>query len=105
MRKKYLHFLGVSRILHPSPLLATYQHPPHPNMNTATTNATTTTDYITVAIIFFRACGPATAPELQRELRHQLGANDEVAAAAAAVAIRHGLSTGWLEQYDSDSYW
>ena len=64
-------------------------------------------DHIKAAIEIVRACGPVGREEIAREIRVQAdNGNQGNCHALADDAIRHGLETGWLTNYDGmeDAY-
>ena len=60
-------------------------------------------NYIEITIRFVRACGPVTESAIVREIETQCQAKSK-AHEWAKSAITHGLSRGWLERYDEESY-
>ncbi len=64
-------------------------------------------DHIEAAIQFVRACGPVTETSIASEIRKQVaGANKPGVDVRklAGMAIQHGLTRGWLERYDDNSF-
>jgi hypothetical protein len=62
-------------------------------------------DTISITIQYVRACGPVTEEQIAHELKKQSSAvNSKNAIIIARNAIDHGLSTGWLNAYDEDSF-
>jgi hypothetical protein len=62
-----------------------------------------TYNYIELAIMFVRSSGPVTRDQIAAEIRNQ-SVTAARHTALADRAIAHGLSRGWLEQYDDESY-
>jgi len=63
-------------------------------------------DAIQITIMYVRAMGPVSRDGIVRELLTQcIGVNDrKMAESEADRAIRHGLSTGWMEEDGEDYY-
>ena len=62
-------------------------------------------NHIEAAIMHVRACGPVTKAGIAHEIRAQvIGATNENCNELAEKAIAHGLDSGWLENYDEESF-
>ena len=62
-------------------------------------------NHIEAAIMYLRACGPATKSAIANEINAQvIGATKENCDDLADKAIAHGLDRGWLEKYDDESF-
>ena len=62
-------------------------------------------NHIEAAIMFVRACGPVTKESIAQEILTQVStATPGNFRGLADKAVEHGLSTGWLERYDDESF-
>jgi hypothetical protein len=62
-------------------------------------------NHIEIAITSVRASGPLTKLEIASEiLTHAANATRQNCEHLAELAIQHGKETGWIENYDDESF-